>query len=165
MPQAGWHRHSALLRLAKIAPWGKWRALAEALAALDRQKAAFLDSHGPFLYLVAIGTAPRMRGAGLGSMLLDHLCRVADAQQRPIYTEATSEGVRTWLKRQGFFELLRHSVRPHAPAVYVMVRRPQTPEAAAKGSTGGGGHLQQVAPPVPQPQQPKVRPAGSVRTR
>lgn len=31
-------------------------ALREALIALDKQKAAFADSHGPFLYLAAIGT-------------------------------------------------------------------------------------------------------------
>lgn len=31
-------------------------ALREALMALDKQKAAFAESHGPFLYLAAIGT-------------------------------------------------------------------------------------------------------------
>lgn len=91
---------SALLRLAKIAPLGKWRALREALVKLDRQKAAFLESHGPFLYLLAAGTQAEFRGAGLGSMLLDHLCRRGDAEGRCLYVEATSDGARAWLKRQ-----------------------------------------------------------------
>lgn len=154
--QAGWHRNTALLRLVKIAPWGKWRALREALAAVEKQKAAFLESHGPFLYLAAIGTVDEARGNGLGSMLLDHLCREADKQQRFIYTEATSERGRVWLKRQGFFELLRHSVRPHAPAIYVMVRKPRAPGAPADQQNGSAGSKVQ--------QQP-LRPAGSVRTR
>lgn len=44
--------------------------------------------------------------------------------------QATSEAARAWLKKQGFFELLRHVVRPHAPVIYVMVRRPKAPQAS-----------------------------------
>lgn len=91
---------SALLRLAKIAPLGKWRALREVIVKLDKQKQAFLESHGPFLYLVAAGTQAEFRGAGLGSMLLDFLCRRGDAEGRCLYVETTSDVARAWLKRQ-----------------------------------------------------------------
>ena len=37
--QNDWHRGVALRRLAKVVPFGKWRALREALLALDKQKA------------------------------------------------------------------------------------------------------------------------------
>lgn len=137
-----WHSYGALLRLAKIAPFGKWRALREALIALDKQKAAFADSHGPFLYLAAIGTQSEYRSAGLGSMLLDHLERVADSERRFIYTEATSEAARAWLKKQGFFELLRHVVRPHAPVIYVMVRRPKAPQEEPAAPAAAARHEQ-----------------------
>lgn len=124
------------------------------LIALDRQKAAFAESHGPFLYLAALGCAPGFRSCGLGSMLLDRLCRSADAQRLHLYTEATSDAQRAWLKKAGgFYELLRHSVRPHAPPVYVMVRRPTPPGTSPKPAAAGG---------APEAQG---RPAHSVRTR
>lgn len=184
--QAGWHRGSALVRLAKLAPWGKWRALREALLALDRQKAAFAASHGPFLYLAALGVAPAFRGAGLGSVLLDHIFRMADDRQLCVYAEATSDRMRRWLRASGFSEQMSHSVRAHAPTVVVMVRVPSTlPDRAghrgsrssgtgngAAGGGGGGGGSgagsstgQQQAPAPAQQQSAQARPAGSVRTR
>lgn len=163
-PQAGWHRRSSLLHLAKLVPWGKWRALREALLALDRQKAAFHASHGPFLHLAAVAVAPDFRGAGLGSVLLDHICRAADQQRRPIYAEVTADRVRAWLKRYGFAEAMRHSVRPHAPPVYVLVRWPAAAGAgngaAAAGVRGTGAQQGQ------QGQQAlRLRPSASVRSR
>ncbi|KAI3430633.1 hypothetical protein D9Q98_005226 [Chlorella vulgaris] len=157
---AHWHRNTALLRLAKLVPWGKWRALREALMARDKQMAAFADSHGPFLHLVALGCAPAFRGCGLGSMLLDRLCRIADQQQREIYTECSSDAARKWLKKSGFFELLCHSVRPHAPVIYVLVRRPAPLEQHGNGGGGVGGSSGSAT------EQAKVqRPSASVRTR
>jgi ribosomal protein S18 acetylase RimI-like enzyme len=138
-------------------------ALREMLIALDRQKTAFAESHGPFLYLAALGCAPGFRGCGLGSMLLDRLCRTADAQRLFLYTEATSEAQRTWLRKVGgFYELLRHSVRPHAPPVYVMVRRP-APLDRDEAKAGSG----EAAPVKAAGMAPatRVRPANSVRTR
>jgi hypothetical protein len=93
--------------------------------------------------------------------LLDRLCRIADQQQRFLYTEATSETARTFLKRQGFAELLRHNVRPHAPFIYIMVRRPAPPEPASNGAADSGGKL--GAADGRQARQP-LR-SGSVRTR
>lgn len=50
--------------------------------------------------------------------------------------QATSDAARAWLKKQGFFELLRHVVRPHAPIIYVMVRRPKAPQVRAGWGAG-----------------------------
>ncbi|KAL4422967.1 hypothetical protein ABPG75_009164 [Micractinium tetrahymenae] len=164
--RAGWHRGSSLLRLAKLAPWGKWRALREALVALDKQKAAFHSSHGPFLHLAAVAVAPQLRSAGLGSVLLDHICRAADQQRRPVYVEVTSDRVRGWFKRHGFAETMRHSVRPHAPPVYVLVRWPAAAAGAGNGAAaGGGGNGAQQQQQQQQQQAPRLRPAGSVRSR
>lgn len=55
--QVGFHPYGALLRLCKLCPVGKWRALREALLALEKQKAAFAAAEGPFLYLAAAATA------------------------------------------------------------------------------------------------------------
>ena len=112
-------------------------------------------------------------------MLLDHLCRLAEQQQLPVYVEATSDASRRWLRGMGFGEVMRHSVREHAPEICIMVRRPgaaqaqaaaaasQKPQARANGSTvrrsgssaGEGGGQQGGAPPRPSP-----RPVGSVRS-
>jgi hypothetical protein len=138
------------------------------VVALERQKAAFLDSHGPFLYLAAIGTAPEARGRGLGSVLLDHLGRLADGQRRFLYVEATSDRARAWLRRHGFFELLRHSVRPHAPPIYVMVRQPNAAAAAGGGAAAAGRGASGRSSGGRQPGQAagqQLRPGGSVRTR
>lgn len=129
--------------------------------ALDKQKAAFLESHGPFLYLAALGTAPAFRGCGLGSMLLDRLCRIADQQQRFMYAEAACDSARAFLKCSGFFELLRHSVRPHAPNIYIMVRSPERPER----SSGSGGKAREQAAGEQAAAQPRLRPSASVRSR
>lgn len=167
-PQAGWHRGSCLLHLAKLVPWGKWRALREALVALDRQKAAFRAAHGPFLHLAAVAVAPSLRSAGLGSVLLDHICRLADQKRQPVYAEVTSDRVRGWLKRHGFAEAMRHSVRPHAPPVYVLVRWP-APAAGGAGNgaavAGSGSNGAQQGQQAAQQQVPQRRPSGSVRSR
>lgn len=168
-PQAGWHRGSSLLHLAKLVPWGKWRALREALVALDKQKAAFRSSHGPFLHLAAVAVAPSLRSAGLGSVLLDHICRTADQQRQPIYAEVTSDRVRGWLKRHGFAESMRHIVRPHAPPVYVLVRWPVAAAAAGSGngvsSAGGSSNGVHAAQHAVKQHAPRLRPSGSVRSR
>lgn len=166
--RAGWHRGSCLLHLAKLVPWGKWRALREALVALDRQKAAFRAAHGPFLHLAAVAVAPSLRSAGLGSVLLDHICRLADQKRQPVYAEVTSDRVRGWLKRHGFAEAMRHSVRPHAPPVYVLVRWP-APAAGGAGNgaavAGSGSNGAQQGQQAAQQQVPQRRPSGSVRSR
>lgn len=108
-------------------------------------------------------------------MLIDFCCRVADREQRFIYVEATSDAARAWLKKCGFFELLRHVVRPHAPPICVMVRRPRpaTPqdEPTAAGSASGPSQPRRLssagvaAGPGGTQAEKKLRPSASVRSR
>ena len=65
---------------------GKWRALREALRALERARAAFAESHGPFLYLAAVGTA-EVRGVArlLGGCVPSHGLKLAVLSCAPAF--------------------------------------------------------------------------------
>ncbi len=39
-----------------------------------------MQEHGPFLYVLALGTRPHIQGQGKGTALLRHMCREADRQ-------------------------------------------------------------------------------------
>jgi hypothetical protein len=110
-----------------VVPLGKWRALSDHLGSLDRQKQAFAKTHGQFRYVAALGVAPgaAAEGADPGGAVLAAVSRAADAAAEMVYVEARAQQ-RSWLRRQGFVEVMQYSVRPSsAPYLYIMARAPR----------------------------------------
>ncbi|GAB4819962.1 hypothetical protein N2152v2_007008 [Parachlorella kessleri] len=159
-------KRGAVLKFMAAVPLGKWKALNACAIDLERQKQAFLRSHGEFWYLELIATQPQLQHRGLGSMLLHHICFRADQEQRYVYAEASSEEVRQWYRKHGFQDLMTYTLRPNAPKLLVMARpprllEPDPPAPVPRRAAGQGWQREQQ----PQPQE-ELEPVGvSVRTR
>ncbi|KAG2439517.1 hypothetical protein HXX76_004870 [Chlamydomonas incerta] len=100
---------------------------------------AFHKAHGPFVYIAAFGTRPKLWGRGRGSQLLSAVLQRADEKDMYCYLEASSDDSRRFYARHGFQLLEELAVLPPAasdaagaPLLYVMARPPP-------GATGGGG--------------------------
>lgn len=116
----------ALLRLMPIVPLSRWRALTEYLQSLNAQKQAFGRTHGPFLYLMALGAPPEAAVSGPDDprvLLLQHLLEVADKEQQMVYIEARPAH-RAWYRPYGFREIMAYQPRKSAPSIHIMARSP-----------------------------------------
>ncbi|MGR6920200.1 GNAT family N-acetyltransferase [[Actinomadura] parvosata] len=78
----------------------------------------------PHLYLPCVGVLGGRRGAGLGSALLRHRLRRADADGLPAYLEAGSERSRALYLRHGFEEHGEPVRVPGGPTLWPMWRQP-----------------------------------------
>jgi hypothetical protein len=113
-----------------VVPLARWRAVSDYLLSLDRQKAAFAKAHGPFLYLLALGTSADVGGpAGgakscSGATLLQHVAHVAEARHQVLYIEARA-AQRGWLRQRGFADVMKYQPRGRAPLIYIMARQPR----------------------------------------
>jgi ribosomal protein S18 acetylase RimI-like enzyme len=94
--------------------------------------AAMESAHpdAPYFYLAFIGVAPRMQGAGLGSMLLRQTLARADAAGANAYLENSNPRNLGLYERAGFTVLREVKARPDAPPVTAMWR----PAKARQGS-------------------------------
>ncbi len=95
----------------------------------DKEKVfAFFDQMGPFhpdeeiWYLPLIGVEPMWQGKGLGGALLEHALAKCDADHKPAYLEATSEGSRDLYARHGF-EVTGTIQIADSPPMWPMLRK------------------------------------------
>ncbi len=75
-------------------------------------------------YLPLIGVDPAMHGRGIGSALLTHALRRADADGVPAYLESSNPRNIDLYQRHGF-EILRTIQVGSSPPVVPMLRRPR----------------------------------------
>ncbi|KAI7844076.1 hypothetical protein COHA_002220 [Chlorella ohadii] len=78
------------------------REMQQVLHGLDAAMQQYAQEHGPLLHLHFLATRPSERGLGRGQQLLHHLERMADAEGRRLYLEATSPHNRRLYLRHGF---------------------------------------------------------------
>lgn len=125
---AGWQRFFKV-------PLRLWPSLMGLELYYEKQHSRALQAYGPYYYLSYIGTRPECRGKGVGSLLLKHICDLADAEGRYCVLEATSERSKTLYERHGF--VLVEPFRPHpsAPCIYFMVRPPAPPAIVPVSAT------------------------------
>ncbi|GFR51201.1 hypothetical protein Agub_g13548, partial [Astrephomene gubernaculifera] len=98
-----------------------WRAA----EVLEARREEWYQSYGPFLYISVLAVHPDYQGRGLGSQLLAHLCRTADAAGLSAYLESTSEGGNRLYGRYGFELRETWRPRPGAPVTHILVRPPK----------------------------------------
>jgi ribosomal protein S18 acetylase RimI-like enzyme len=105
------------------------KRLPRGAAMADAMEHAHPDA--PYFYLAFIGVAPRMQGAGLGSMLLRQTLARADAAGADAYLENSNPRNRALYERAGFTVLREVKARADAPPVTAMWR----PAKARQGSS------------------------------
>lgn len=93
-------------------------------------------------YLGYIGTKPCARGKGYASRLIRAMTDRADAEQRPVYLESTSEANNAFYARFGFETKTRIELRrgPVPVVLFCMVREPRAGRlqaSATESSTDG----------------------------
>ncbi|KAG2445190.1 hypothetical protein HYH02_008658 [Chlamydomonas schloesseri] len=108
----------------------------------QKRHKAYHQAHGPFVYIAAFGTRPKLWGRGRGSQLMSAVLQHADARGMHCYLEASSADSRRFYARHGFALLEEMCVLPPtaadaatAPLLYIMARPPR----GAGGAGGGGG--------------------------
>ncbi|PRW57650.1 GNAT family N-acetyltransferase [Chlorella sorokiniana] len=99
------------------------RQMDQGLDALMEQHA---QEHGPLLHLHFLATRAGEQGQGRGCQLLHHLERMADAEGRRLYLEATSPANRRLYLRHGFQDVGEFRVGNEGDSLtfYLMIRPP-----------------------------------------
>lgn len=77
----------------------------------------------PHFYLHLIGARDTARGKGLGSLLLERITRICDAEGQPAYLEATTPRSAMLYARHGFVETSTIEFSPGV-TLYTMLRDP-----------------------------------------
>jgi GNAT superfamily N-acetyltransferase len=90
-------------------------------AELERQHA--LLAPWPHLRLDFFGVLPAAQGAGIGSRLIEHGHRAADAAALPCYLETFTEANVAYYGRRGWDVIATYRVADDVP-VYALVRPP-----------------------------------------
>lgn len=91
----------------------------------------YQEDHGRHLHLLLLSVIPSAQRQGLGSRMLDSLMARADAQQLPMYLEASSESSRQLYARKGFQDVSSFTALPRiagSPTFYCMWRPPRMPQ-------------------------------------
>jgi len=85
---------------------------------------AMADAHPdePYFYLAFIGVAPRLQGAGLGSLLLERTLARVDAARAGAYLENSNPRNLKLYERAGFTVTREIIARRDAPPLYAMWR-------------------------------------------
>lgn len=119
---AAWLRRGAepLHHEGQLLPDGPARLVAFA-ALVDERYPAGWDH----LYLAFLGVLPPAQGTGLGGRLLGERLAQADADQVPVYLEASSPRNRLFYQRHGFGALGPPITLPDGPQLYPMWRDPR----------------------------------------
>ncbi|KAK3906894.1 puromycin N-acetyltransferase [Staphylotrichum tortipilum] len=114
----------------RLSAEGKARLFQEILPLLHDTKAAVLgDRDDDAWYLVYLGTKPNSQGRGYAARLLHDMMARADAENRPVYLESSSQANNAYYEKFGFevkrdIFLERGSVPVRLSA---MVREPRAP--------------------------------------
>lgn len=103
-----------ILRLTGLARLSRGAAMAAAMA----------DAHPvePCFYLAFIGVAPRLQGAGLGSLLLERTLKRVDAARAGAYLENSNPRNLRLYERAGFAVTREIIARRDAPPLFAMWR-------------------------------------------
>ncbi|SPQ19948.1 a08f6527-b852-43f6-aec9-f94f86d60e1a [Thermothielavioides terrestris] len=114
----------------QLSPEGKKRYFQEILPLLHDTKAAVLgDRDHDAWYLVYLGTKPSSQGRGYAARLLQDMMARADAENRPIYLESSSQANNAYYEKFGF-EVKRDIFLERGPVpvrLSIMVREPRVP--------------------------------------
>ncbi|KAF5664078.1 hypothetical protein FHETE_7243 [Fusarium heterosporum] len=112
---------------------GRRRYYNEMLPVLDQTKEDIMGKRNKeCYYLVYIGTKPNAQGRGYAGKLIRDMVAKADAEQRPMYLESSTERNNGYYAKFGF-EVKRDVVFEGGPepiTMWIMVREPQTPRPA-----------------------------------
>lgn len=112
---------------------GRRRYYDEMLPVLDQTKEDIMgERNEECYYLVYIGTKPNAQGRGYAGKLIRDMVAKADAEQRPMYLESSTERNNGYYAKFGF-EVKHHVVFEGGPepiTMWIMVREPQTPRPA-----------------------------------
>ncbi|KAF5027792.1 hypothetical protein F66182_91 [Fusarium sp. NRRL 66182] len=123
---------------------GRRRYYDEMLPVLNQTKEEVMGERDrDCYYLVYIGTKPNAQGKGYAGKLIRNMVAKADAEQRPMYLESSTERNNGYYAKFGFE--VKHEVvfegSPGPITMYIMVREPQMPRPACGSvvvSTVGG---------------------------
>jgi ribosomal protein S18 acetylase RimI-like enzyme len=105
---------TAILRLTGLAHLTRGAAMAAAIADAQPDQ--------PCFYLAFIGVAPRLQGAGLGSLLLDRMLKRVDAARASAYLENSNPKNLALYERAGFAVTREIVARSNAPPLFAMWR-------------------------------------------
>ena len=119
-----WTRELAALWHVPIINWRMWFRFWGSIAAT---KQAFLQQHGPVMYVFLLAVNPASQGKGLGSHILQAIIGEADQRGLHTYIEASNEGARALFERYGFEQIGRCLLQPHVPC-YSMVHWSKRPK-------------------------------------
>ncbi|KAK4236211.1 puromycin N-acetyltransferase [Achaetomium macrosporum] len=114
----------------QLSPEGKKRYFQEILPLLHDTKAEVLgDRDHDAWYLVYLGTKPNSQGRGYAARLLQDMMARADAENRPMYLESSSQANNAYYEKFGF-EVKRDVFLERGPVpvrLSIMVREPRVP--------------------------------------
>ncbi|KAL2200573.1 GCN5-related N-acetyltransferase-like protein [Corynascus similis CBS 632.67] len=114
----------------QLSPEGRKRYFDEILPLLHDTKAQVLgDRDDDAWYLVYLGTKPSSQGRGYAAKLLQDMIARADAENRPMYLESSSQANNAYYQKFGF-EVKRDIFLERGPVpvrLSVMVREPRVP--------------------------------------
>jgi ribosomal protein S18 acetylase RimI-like enzyme len=108
----------AILQLTGISRLPRGAAMAAAVSATQPKE--------PCFYLAFIGVAPRLQGAGLGSLLLERTLSRVDAARAHAYLENSNPDNLSLYQRAGFSVTHEIIARPDAPPLFAMWRPART---------------------------------------
>lgn len=112
-----------LLRLTGLLRLPRGAAIAAAMAGSHPDETCF--------YLAFIGVAPRLQGAGLGSLLLERTLARVDAVGAPAYLENSNPRNLTLYERAGFSVTRKISAGRGAPPLFAMRRPARTRQGSS----------------------------------
>jgi ribosomal protein S18 acetylase RimI-like enzyme len=113
----------ALLRLTGVARLPRGASMAAAMAEAQPQQGCF--------YLAFIAVAPRLQGAGLGSLLLERTLARVDAANAGAYLESSNPRNIKLYERAGFAVSREIVARKDAPPLFAMWRPPRTVQGSS----------------------------------
>ena len=108
---------AAIIRLTGLRHLTRGAAMAEAIAEAQPEQ--------PCFYLAFIGVAPRLQGAGLGSLLLERVLTRIDAAGAGAYLENSNPRNLALYERAGFRVTGEIVARADAPPLFAMWRAPR----------------------------------------
>ncbi|KAF4467616.1 hypothetical protein FALBO_5503 [Fusarium albosuccineum] len=117
----------------RLSAEGRRRYYNEMLPVLNQTKEEVMGERDKdCYYLVYIGTKPKSQGKGYAGKLIRDMVAKADAENRPMYLESSTERNNAYYAKFGF-EVKRDVVFERSPEpirMYIMVREPQAPRSA-----------------------------------
>ncbi|KAL4419707.1 hypothetical protein ABPG75_006805 [Micractinium tetrahymenae] len=137
-------------------------ALRQMNKGLEARLQQYAQAHGPLLHLHFLATLPGEQGAGRGRRVLRYLERMADAEGRTLYLEASSGDSRRLYLRHGFQDVEDVVVGDSASGgvtFHIMARPPGAKSASSSESELAGeaqGAEGQVAPGSGGPAAPEA---------